>query len=79
MSLLEMKEMSRRKFIQSFSAAVCVAATAPLFSGSAQAATVPLSAAEIADLLFSREEEKMARDVYITLYNTWRHSTFSNI
>ena len=41
MSLLEMKEMSRRKFIQSFSAAVCVAVTAPMFSGSVQAATAP--------------------------------------
>ena len=79
MSLLEMKEMSRRKFIQSFTAAAAVAATTPLFSGSAQAATAPLSTVEIADLLFSREEEKVARDVYITLYNTWRHSTFSSI
>lgn len=79
MSLLEMKEMSRRKFIQSFTAAAAVAATAPLFSGSAQAATAPLSSVEIADLLFSREEEKVARDVYITLYNTWRHNTFSSI
>lgn len=79
MDLLKTKEMSRRKFIQSFTAAAAVAATAPLFSGTAQAATAPLSTVEIADLLFSREEEKVARDVYITLYNTWRHNTFSSI
>lgn len=83
MSLLEMKEMSRRKFIQSFTAAAAVAATAPLFSSAALAAqavtTTPLSSVEIADLLFSREEEKVARDVYLTLYNTWRHNTFSSI
>lgn len=79
MSLLEMKEMSRRKFLQSFSAAACIAVTAPLMSGSAQAATAPLSTVEVADLLFSREEEKVARDVYITLYNIWKHNTFKNI
>lgn len=73
MLLLEMKEMSRRKFIQSFTAVAFVAVTAPLFSASAEAARVatklPLSADEIADLLFSREEEKLARDVYIALYD----------
>lgn len=83
MSLLEKKEMSRRKFIQSFSAAAGAAVIAPLFSGSAQAANVaassPLSTVEIADLLFSREEEKVARDVYIALYDIWQHGTFSNI
>jgi hypothetical protein len=83
MLLLEMKEMSRRKFIQSFAAAACVAVTAPLFSGSALAAKgvskTPLSEVEIADLLFSREEEKVARDVYLALYDMWRHTTFSNI
>lgn len=83
MSLLEQKEMSRRRFIQSFTAAAAVAAAAPLFSGSALAArgstTTPLSTTEIADLLFSREEEKVARDVYITLYKKWGHNTFNSI
>jgi hypothetical protein len=83
MLLLEMKEMSRRKFIQSFTAVACVAVTAPLFIGSAEAARVAtksaLSAVETADLLFSREEEKVARDVYMALYDMWRHTTFSNI
>ena len=58
MSLLEMKEMSRRKFMHSFTAAAAVAATTPLFSG-LLAATAPLSTVEeIADLLFSRERRK---------------------
>ena len=38
-----------------------------------------LSAAEIDDLLFMREEEKLARDVYLTLYDQWNLSIFQNI
>jgi hypothetical protein len=39
----------------------------------------PLSADEIAGLLFMREEEKVARDAYLTLYETWGSQVFSNI
>lgn len=39
----------------------------------------PLSPAELATLSFMREEEKLARDVYITLYNKWGVNIFSNI
>ncbi|MCK5719679.1 MAG: DUF2202 domain-containing protein [Thiomargarita sp.] len=38
-----------------------------------------ISEAEIATLLFMREEEKMARDVYITLYEVWQTQIFTNI
>ena len=38
-----------------------------------------LSDDEIDSLLFMREEEKMARDVYLTQYETWNDSVFSNI
>lgn len=38
-----------------------------------------LSAAEAESLLFMREEEKMARDVYLTLYDLWNDSIFKNI
>lgn len=38
-----------------------------------------LSAVEIDGLLFMREEEKLARDVYLTLYETWNQPIFSNI
>ncbi len=34
---------------------------------------------EIAGLLFMREEEKLARDVYLTLYDQWGLAIFSNI
>jgi len=84
------KENSRRKFIQTFTAAAVVAVTAPLFSGPAVARGGPiyaasgesaaaLSSVEITDLLFSLDGEKVARDVYIALYNMWRHNTFDSI
>jgi len=41
--------------------------------------TQPLSQQEIDELIFTREEEKLARDVYITLYNKWHLNIFSNI
>ena len=39
----------------------------------------PLSQDEIAGLTFMREEEKLARDVYLTLYEMWGSQVFSNI
>jgi hypothetical protein len=45
-------------------------------------ASVPstdLSEAEISDLLYMREEEKLARDVYLALGRRWNIQTFSNI
>ena len=47
--------------------------------GTTLSATGTLSDAEVADLVFMREEEKLARDVYLTLYNTWSVSIFNNI
>lgn len=38
-----------------------------------------LNTDEINSLLFMREEEKLARDVYTTLYAKWQASVFSNI
>jgi hypothetical protein len=38
-----------------------------------------LSPEETAALLFMREEEKLARDVYNTLYEVWGQPTFTNI
>jgi hypothetical protein len=38
-----------------------------------------LSEQEIADLVYMREEEKLAQDVYLTLYDTWGLSVFENI
>ncbi|HQP30072.1 MAG TPA: DUF2202 domain-containing protein [Deltaproteobacteria bacterium] len=45
--------------------------------GSLQAAT--LSTAATDDLVFMREEEKLARDVYLTLYDKWNMRIFKNI
>ena len=38
-----------------------------------------LSFEESSDILFMREEEKLARDVYITLYEQWKNPVFTNI
>ncbi len=38
-----------------------------------------LSVEETNGLLLMREEEKLARDVYLTLYDTWQLNIFSNI
>ncbi len=38
-----------------------------------------LSEAEKASLIYMREEEKLARDVYLSLYNKWRMPIFKNI
>jgi hypothetical protein len=38
-----------------------------------------LSASEEADLIFMREEEKLAHDVYVTLYAQWGLPLFQNI
>jgi hypothetical protein len=40
---------------------------------------VTLAPAEIQDLRFMREEEKLARDVYLTLYERWSAVLFANI
>ena len=41
--------------------------------------TLPLTVEEEEDLLFMREEEKLARDTYLTLYELWEMTIFSNI
>jgi len=44
-----------------------------------QAAPGQLSESEAAGILFMREEEKLASDVYLTLYEKWGLAVFSNI
>lgn len=41
--------------------------------------TTQLSDAEATTLTFMREEEKLARDVYIGLFDIWEHPVFNNI
>lgn len=47
--------------------------------GNRDITTIPLSSVEAADLTFMREEEKLARDTYLTLFEQWEHPVFSNI
>ena len=60
---------------------VATDATAPVLErATAQAASAEdLSADEIAGLLFMREEEKLAHDVYVALYARWGALVFNNI
>ena len=53
---------------------VALLAGAASFSALAQ-----LDATETDDLRFMREEEKLARDTYLTLYERWSHTIFRNI
>jgi hypothetical protein len=69
--------MQTRKFTMALMAMVMALGT--VFYSAAYSATLPLSADEEADLLFMREEEKLARDTYLTLYELWDLSVFSNI
>ena len=39
----------------------------------------PLTSDEISTMLFVREEEKLARDVYLSLYERWQLSVFQTI
>jgi hypothetical protein len=48
-------------------------------NGGKQLRLVPLSAEEEAGLLLMREEEKLARDVYLTLGELWQLPIFTNI
>jgi hypothetical protein len=49
------------------------------FYSNVYSATLPISAEENTDLTFMREEEKLARDTYLTLYALWDLTVLSNI
>ena len=55
-----------------------VASSAPEDGSGALPASI-LSDAEVEGLLYMREEEKLARDVYLTLYEKWGLPVFQNI
>jgi len=69
--------------LSAISLALALAVSTPLHaakaSPTAKTSLPTLSAAEKSDLLFMREEEKMARDVYLMLHETWGLPVFSNI
>jgi len=58
---------------------VMFSALSVLFYSNAYSATLALSEAEKTDLTFMREEEKLARDTYLTLYALWDLPVLSNI
>jgi hypothetical protein len=60
-------------------AAMLLAMSTLLYSAAYSATPLPLSDQEEAKLLFMREEEKLARDVYLTFYDEFDLATFSNI
>jgi hypothetical protein len=45
----------------------------------ADAVSTQLTSTEVENLVFMREEEKLARDVYLTLYDAWGLGVFTNI
>ena len=51
----------------------------PFRTVGAVVAVAPLATEEVDDLLWMREEEKMARDVYLALYDIWQDRIFNNI
>ena len=74
--------MNARKKIRNFIVSLSVLSAllvSVLVASPAVAATSPLSADESAGLRFMREEEKLARDVYLTLYQEWGLAIFNNI
>lgn len=58
---------------------VDAALATPVEPGPAPAVVTDLSAEEVAGLLFMREEEKLAHDVYVALYALWNATVFDNI
>lgn len=58
---------------------LALAAFAPFAALAAPAASGPLTEEEISGLLYMREEEKLAHDVYVVMYQTWGVNVFQNI
>lgn len=78
------KKVSRREIL---GMTAVLAGSSLLPSGNAEAAkrsktsttTITLTTQEKNDLIFMREEEKLARDVYLTLFDVWGTPVFANI
>jgi hypothetical protein len=78
-----------KRTVYAMTLALAMLASSPLEAGRfgpppqaqhpATATYVAPTAEEAADMLFMREEEKLARDVYLTLYDAWRLAPFANI
>jgi hypothetical protein len=74
-------KLSRREMLAmtgALSAAFLLPA-ANVMAASQAVSTITLTADEKNDLAFMREEEKLARDVYLTLHDIWGSQVFANI
>jgi len=60
-------------------AAILLTAALPAAAGGSELTAGSVDATEADYLVYVREEEKLARDVYITLYQTWGLTVFDNI
>ncbi|RPJ09863.1 MAG: DUF2202 domain-containing protein [Spirochaetaceae bacterium] len=60
-------------------AGILAATIVAIFPSIAGAQTTVLTEAEKAGIILMREEEKLARDVYLELYYTWKIPVFANI
>jgi hypothetical protein len=75
--------MKTKLFLVAVVLATCI--TNPLFAKGRTMqvlrciAPVALTAEQKAELVFVREEEKLARDVYLTMFDLWGKTIFSNI
>ncbi len=57
----------------------CIVIVGAVTGAPVPASAATLSADEAVMLTYMREEEKLARDVYLTMYDLWGAVTFSNI
>lgn len=83
--------MQRKQFLRYLAASLGASAMAPLLTacggGDEDPPPIPgdtdtaedLSPEEIAGLLYMREEEKLAHDVYVALFDIWGTQVFANI
>ena len=74
-----MKLISKLVIVVSVTSLIFVAATVTAKGGPGGGKSNTLDATEASHLTFMREEEKLARDVYMVLYEKWGSRVFNNI
>ena len=75
------KKLSRREML-AMTGALSAAFLLPageVMAAKRSVSTTTLTTEEKNDLIFMREEEKLARDVYLTLFDVWGTPVFANI
>jgi hypothetical protein len=75
------KKVSRREMLAMTGAlsAACLLPASAVMATALPASTTTLTTEEKHDLAFMREEEKLARDVYLTLHDIWGTPVFASI